>query len=547
MYRYYEKAAICYAYLADVPSDENVTYHRSAFCKSRWFTRGWTLQELIAPSKVDFYSKDWVKLGSKNSLFLEVSRITKMRYQVFLGHIQDFSVASKMSWAAHRKTTRVEDMAYCLLGIFGINMPLLYGEGKKAFLRLQEEIMKVSEDQSLFAWTRSGHLRRMDLEPPLGDEGAINSQMWCQQKLNQGDDIPSERAGISSLTGLLATSPADFAHGAHVYPLKNWPGYDSNIPMVRGEIVRIHFPLWMPKVQNLTWREHLDASFSDLSFAILGCSQGEAGIQCVLLLPLIKWHRRFWCRFGDPWLLPEKLTEDLPNFSKCSKTLEIKAKPPVLEKEPILSVSFEKNFETKYQFKTFNIPFYELSKVYISGDSCYEPARQVLRYKNVCRFGRWPRAAFVFSHQRGSFVIDHFAIVVCQTHTEILTGYFADMKTVPSSQNHEGSIKICSITMEVFKKHFKSLKMTYPLEGESAAKPDGLIIGGLADGIQLCGSSNLIIAKLFTAPNPGGTNRLTFFATAEPAIPSSLVALWTFHRQKHVETSHSDGADQSSK
>ena len=191
-------------------------------------------------------------------------------------------------------------MAYCLLGIFDINMALLYGEGKKAFLRLQEEIMKVSEDQSLFAWTRSHFSRRIDLNPRLEDEKAIASDTWCQQKLNQGDGMPFEHTEISSLTGLLATSPADFAYGGRAYPLKNWPGYDSNIPMVRGEIVRIHFQLLTPKVQKLNWQEHLDARLRDLSFAILGCCQRNGSTDCVLLIPLIQWNPRFWCRFGDP-------------------------------------------------------------------------------------------------------------------------------------------------------------------------------------------------------------------------------------------------------
>jgi hypothetical protein len=534
MYRYYEKAAVCYAYLTDVPSGEDVKRDGSAFSKSRWFARGWTLQELIAPSNVDFYSKDWVKLGSKLELCLEISKITKIGHDILnFGNIQTVSVASKMSWAAHRNTTRVEDMAYCLLGIFDINMALLYGEGKKAFLRLQEEIMKVSKDQSLFTWTRSPLPGPMDLNPRPEDEGAIAAGIWCQRKLNHGDDMLFERTGIPSLTGLLATSPADFAYSGLAYPLKNWPGYDSNIPVVRGEIVRIHFPLLTPKVQNLTWQEHLEARLSDLSFAILGCGRGVSSIDCVLLIPLIQWHPRFWCRFGDIWTLPENLAEDLPNFSKCSRTLEIKAKPMGLEKGHILSISFERNFETNDRFKMFNFPFYELSKVYLCNNTYYEPARQVLKYRKGYGIGS-PIAAFVFSHQRGSFVIDPFAIVICESNlfsfSGAPTGYFADVKSVPSSQNYEGSNKICSITKAEFDKHFKSLGKVDSRKGKSEhaklAGPD------LADGIRLRDSGNLIIAKLFIAPNPGGISRLTFFATTEPVKPSFLAAVQTFYRPK---------------
>jgi hypothetical protein len=130
--------------------------------ESRWFTRGWTLQELIAPGNVIFYSKSWDKLGTRESLASSISEKTKIGKGILTdskpGAIQytlsSRSVANRMSWAALRETTRPEDIAYCLLGIFDVNMPLLYGEGeKKAFHRLQEEILKNSDDQSLLAWT----------------------------------------------------------------------------------------------------------------------------------------------------------------------------------------------------------------------------------------------------------------------------------------------------------------------------------------------------------------------------------------------------------
>ncbi|KAK3346002.1 heterokaryon incompatibility protein-domain-containing protein [Lasiosphaeria hispida] len=147
MYRWYEEAGECYAYLADVPS-------KVEFSKSRWFTRGWTLQELIAPSTVIFFNEDWEALGTKESLRQAISDCTRIPVGILLGEddLEMFSIAQKMSWAARRETTRVEDRAYCLLGIFGIHMPLIYGEKETAFIRLQEEIMKISDDHSLFAW-----------------------------------------------------------------------------------------------------------------------------------------------------------------------------------------------------------------------------------------------------------------------------------------------------------------------------------------------------------------------------------------------------------
>ncbi|KAI1203314.1 heterokaryon incompatibility protein-domain-containing protein [Nemania serpens] len=146
MYRWYQEADVCYAYLADVPSISRLS-------ESRWFTRGWTLQELIAPSTVIFFNNEWQDIGDKVGLQADISRITGIPSNFLLGDSLGYaSVAQRMSWAANRKTTRIEDMAYCLLGIFDIYMPMLYGEGEKAFIRLQEEIMKSIGDHSLFAW-----------------------------------------------------------------------------------------------------------------------------------------------------------------------------------------------------------------------------------------------------------------------------------------------------------------------------------------------------------------------------------------------------------
>jgi hypothetical protein len=147
MYHWYQEAEVCYAYLADAPS-------RSEFRDSRWFTRGWTLQELIAPSVVVFLDENWRQLGTKANLRQVVSDRTSIPVNILSGDddLESFSVAQKMAWAARRETSRIEDRAYCLMGIFGINMPLLYGERESAFIRLQEGIMKISDDHSLFAW-----------------------------------------------------------------------------------------------------------------------------------------------------------------------------------------------------------------------------------------------------------------------------------------------------------------------------------------------------------------------------------------------------------
>ncbi|KAF8852555.1 HET-domain-containing protein [Acephala macrosclerotiorum] len=154
MFNFYRNAAVCYAYLQDVTGDADTFSLNSSFSKSRWFTRGWTLQELLAPSLVEFYASDWKPLGTRDDLKKTIAVVTRIDQEFFaFGKFSDYSIAQKFSWASGRQTTRVEDEAYCLLGLFGVSMPLLYGEGRRAFMRLQEELMKGSDDQSIFAWT----------------------------------------------------------------------------------------------------------------------------------------------------------------------------------------------------------------------------------------------------------------------------------------------------------------------------------------------------------------------------------------------------------
>jgi hypothetical protein len=118
------------------------------------FTRGWTLQELIAPHKVTFLNSEWECIGSKSTLSADIAHITGIDTRVLAheGPLSRVAVSTKMKWASNRVTTRVEDTAYCLLGLFDVNMPLLYGEEEKAFQRLQEEIIKCTPDLSIFGW-----------------------------------------------------------------------------------------------------------------------------------------------------------------------------------------------------------------------------------------------------------------------------------------------------------------------------------------------------------------------------------------------------------
>ncbi|KFY36020.1 hypothetical protein V494_05380 [Pseudogymnoascus sp. VKM F-4513 (FW-928)] len=216
MWNWYKRATICFAYLSDVPDEDDCMKEDSAFSQSRWFTRGWTLQELIAPPVVRFYNASWKFMGKKSRddddhLFTRtISRITGISWEAlkYISVAKDRSVAEKMSWAAKRETTRPEDVAYSLLGIFGLNgvMTVMYGEGSRAFGRLQQEIVNTSNDESLFSWGFSQGLK------------------------------------IDTYCSLFASSPADFAirpakGGIAVNEFKTSPSSLTNIGLYIGMII----------------------------------------------------------------------------------------------------------------------------------------------------------------------------------------------------------------------------------------------------------------------------------------------------------------------
>ena len=172
MFQWYKAAQLCIVHLEDVADNNDL----ESFEKSNWFTRGWTLQELLAPTAVTFYNQSWRVIGKKDSLTLapRISRITGIPQRVLKQPeiLHRSSVARRMSWAANRQTSRTEDIAYCLLGIFDIHMPLVYGEGFKAFYRLQTQIMDQVEDDSLFAWQERASTRQSALHGLLAKSPA---------------------------------------------------------------------------------------------------------------------------------------------------------------------------------------------------------------------------------------------------------------------------------------------------------------------------------------------------------------------------------------
>lgn len=247
MFRYYKSSSKCYAYLEDI----EVNFDAKKDCKkditrSRWFTRGWTLQELLAPSELVFYSKSWRNIGNRNELAHEISESTSISLAVLTRGAEALdrqSVARKLSWAATRETTRPEDIAYCLLGLFDVQMPLLYGEGQtKAFIRLQEEIVKVSTDHSILAWhppsdstlpfrgAFADHPREfakaMNVVPlPLcrGDHSVVERGLKIRLKM-----IPSASEAKTDWWGILSCHEEDNFTGLLGIPLQRITGQDED-------------------------------------------------------------------------------------------------------------------------------------------------------------------------------------------------------------------------------------------------------------------------------------------------------------------------------
>ncbi|KIJ69730.1 hypothetical protein HYDPIDRAFT_104348 [Hydnomerulius pinastri MD-312] len=156
MFRWYKESYICIAYLRDTSKLEELG-------NDEWFSRGWTLQELLAPKQIKFYKTDWTpltneindKVDQRDSLMVTISKITRISIAdlcFFTPGMWGYSLRERLSWASHRKTTRIEDMAYSLIGIFDVSLTVAYGEGRRAFLRLQQAIIENNDSWEVFAW-----------------------------------------------------------------------------------------------------------------------------------------------------------------------------------------------------------------------------------------------------------------------------------------------------------------------------------------------------------------------------------------------------------
>jgi Heterokaryon incompatibility protein (HET) len=274
MYRWYQNAALCYTILEDFTIDDWMKnwWDGSAqawldssprFRSCRWFTRGWTLQELVAPTVLEFYDRNWAYLGTKMSLQNVISEITEVPIEVLAGNQtpRDYNVAVRMSWASRRQTTRLEDEAYCLLGLFDVNMPMLYGEGRHAFQRLQEEILKRYEDYSIFAW---------NAPPGTWDYGGESSLLALSPANFDNDLYPDVK--FSQLNGV---HPRGF-HLAHLRLPDLIPEPPSiNARGISLKIPALHWPVQLRRGGRLTE--------VPCEMGIICCISGTARFLCILL------------------------------------------------------------------------------------------------------------------------------------------------------------------------------------------------------------------------------------------------------------------------
>ncbi|KAM0419079.1 hypothetical protein ACHAPT_012018 [Fusarium lateritium] len=284
MFRWYKNAAVCYAYLSDV---DDLT---QSMPKSRWFTRGWTLQELLAPDLLVFYSAEWQHLGTKSQLSRLLVSITLIEEEYLLGKDPQLaSVAKRMSWASRRNTLRVEDMAYCLLGIFDINVPLIYGEGKKAFQRLQGEILRSAPyDHTLFAWGTTIDWESRPLPSPLYTTQELDSE---------GQGLWNHAEADSLLKGMLAESPRAFENSHHFVPAPEAEVFHRGftlgvaLPQLINKELRIELPVMgSGSTPNLLthWKRPALVQARPTRRVILLCSH-EKIRNSFLTLPLKGW------------------------------------------------------------------------------------------------------------------------------------------------------------------------------------------------------------------------------------------------------------------
>lgn len=311
MFQWYHRAKVCYVYLSDLaphPATAERTLGlepptlEAGFRHCRWFRRSWTLQELIAPGRVDFYDMGWTLRCTKAEAAETLARITGVDVDVLRAAgrpgaagravLDAASVAQKMSWAAGRQSTRIEDVAYSLLGLFGINMPLLYGEEEKAFLRLQAEIVSSCPDTTILAWGLPASQERPD-------EIEETSGMGRDQEVESR--IP---AFLSSFSGVMASSPQLFRACGQTRRLLHQSSFDFSMSN-RGIKLRAQFGLRRSQTSRGSYLVFPVCRIQGVNYGILvrnaggGCFVRQQPGELVRVHPIGMGHRLML----DPFLL----------------------------------------------------------------------------------------------------------------------------------------------------------------------------------------------------------------------------------------------------
>lgn len=279
MFRWYAHSTHCYVFLTDYHLPPSPSAPRD-ITSSKWFTRGWTLQELIAPPRLSFFDADWKFVGTKRDLGADIASCTRINLNLLTATtiedirigLDECTVAMRMSWAARRKTKRPEDLAYCLLGIFDLSMPMLYGEGERAFTRLQEMIIQETNDMSIFAWQTSS-----DFAPAT--------------------EFSDREEGGAGYSGVLAERPSDFDIGHHIIPSRfpaMIPEYAVTNKGLRIDVklrqitqgvlfmpLNYHYPSWDPnnaREVGICLRRHGDGIYARVNAGRLLMDPSGTGI-----------------------------------------------------------------------------------------------------------------------------------------------------------------------------------------------------------------------------------------------------------------------------
>ncbi|KAK4498320.1 hypothetical protein PRZ48_010978 [Zasmidium cellare] len=263
MFRWYQRASVCLAYLFDVSTDTSELGHMidrrlyarkktqilriGPFEDSQWFRRGWTLQELLAPPELVFYDHAWRRIGVKTDMTKQIQAATRIDPKYLTGDFEDASIATKLSWVSDRTTTLPDDMAYCMVGILGVSMDTRYGEEERAFMRLQELLIEKVADDSIFAWTDptlspSQGLGLLAPSPAcFRNSSKIHSRGPNYNRKTQPPQITSLGLRLSAPAGLSALSKR------HVLFLDCWEAERGSLHAVT---------ILLGKDKNGTWRRY---------------------------------------------------------------------------------------------------------------------------------------------------------------------------------------------------------------------------------------------------------------------------------------------------